>query len=105
MITISILYPSAPGARFDMDYYLSTHMPMAVACLGGHPGYLGVSVSRGEATLPSGSPAAFVAICEFRFASREAFMEAFAPHAERLQGDLPNYTDILPLIQAGQVVL
>jgi hypothetical protein len=29
MIKISIFYPNTPGARFDMDYYLHTHMPMS----------------------------------------------------------------------------
>ena len=34
MIKVSILYPSKPGSRFDVDYYLTVHMPMAARLLG-----------------------------------------------------------------------
>jgi len=29
-IKISILYPNKPGARFDMRYYVETHMPRSI---------------------------------------------------------------------------
>jgi len=32
-------------------------------------------------------------------------MAAFLPHATRLQGDLPNYTDIKPVIQVSEVLI
>ena len=34
MIKVSILYPNKPGSRFDMNYYLANHMPMAIQRLG-----------------------------------------------------------------------
>jgi hypothetical protein len=47
MIKLSILYPNKPGSRFDMNYYVATHMPLAMKLLkknlrktevaGGHP--------------------------------------------------------------------
>jgi hypothetical protein len=30
MIKLSILYPNKPGSRFDIDYYIGTHMPLAM---------------------------------------------------------------------------
>ena len=28
MIKVSVLYPNGSGAKFDMAYYLNSHMPM-----------------------------------------------------------------------------
>lgn len=105
MVKISILYPNNPGARFDMDYYLDVHMPMSIERLGAHPGFNGVSVERGLGGGLPDSPAAYVAMCHFLFVSVEDFMAAFNPHAQILQGDMPNYTDIEPVIQVSEVAI
>lgn len=34
MIIVSVLYPDGPNARFDIDYYTRTHMPMVQQRLG-----------------------------------------------------------------------
>jgi uncharacterized protein (TIGR02118 family) len=52
--------------------------------------------------MPEQSPA-FCAIAGFTCASVEAFTEAFLPHAAKLQSDIPNYTDIEPIIQISQL--
>lgn len=49
MVRISILYPNSKGSRFDVSYYVETHMPMSIRLLSAHPGYRGVSVERGIA--------------------------------------------------------
>lgn len=103
MIKISILYPNNKAARFDMRYYLDTHMPMAIELLSAHPGFKGVSVARGLGGLVSGADATQVARCHFLFNSTESFMEAFTPHAAVLQRDIPNYTDIEPEIEVIEV--
>ncbi len=105
MIKISILYPNNKAARFDMRYYLDTHMPLAIELLSAHPGFKGVSVDRGLGGLISGVDATHVAMCHFLFDSTESFLEAFTPHATVLQGDIPNYTDIEPVIEINEVVL
>jgi uncharacterized protein (TIGR02118 family) len=105
MIKISILYPNNEAARFDMRYYTDTHMPMSIALLGAHSGYRGVTVERGlEGALP-GTDVAYVAMCHFLFDSVADFAAAFAPHAEALQGDIPKYTDIKPIIQVSEVLI
>jgi hypothetical protein len=48
---------------------------------------------------------AYVAMCHFLFNSIEDFMAVFVPHAASLQSDMPNYTDIKPVIQFSEVVL
>jgi uncharacterized protein (TIGR02118 family) len=37
------------------------------------------------------------------FDSVEAFQAAFLPHAAEIQGDVPNYTNIQPLLQISEV--
>jgi len=105
MIKISILYPNHPGSRFDLNYYVQTHMPMSIGLLGAHPGFKGVSVEQGLGGVIPGSQAAYVAMCHYLFDSFEDFIAAFTPHAALLQGDMPNYTDIEPVIQCNEVLI
>ncbi len=104
MIKISILYPNHKGARFDRRYYVDVHMPMAFELLGGHSGFKGASVERGLGGAEPGTDAPFAAICHFQFDTVEHFAAAFAPHAAKLQGDIPNYTDIKPIVQISEVI-
>jgi uncharacterized protein (TIGR02118 family) len=103
MIKINILYPN--NGKFNMDYYLNTHMPLSIKRLSAGPGYRGVSVERGLSGTTPGSEPDFIALCHYLFDSVEDFMAAFLPHASELQGDMPNYTDIEPVIQFSEVVI
>jgi uncharacterized protein (TIGR02118 family) len=103
MIKISILYPNT--GRFDMDYYLGTHMPRSFELLGAGKGYRGVSVERGLSGASPDSAPTYVAICHLRFDTVDDFMAIFMPNAEVLQGDMPNYTDIEPVIQISEVAI
>jgi len=105
MIKISILYPNSKNARFDFDYYIDKHMPMSIDLLSIHKGFRGVSVERGLMGGTAGSDAAYAAMCHFLFDSLEDFMSAFSPNASVLQDDMPNYTDIKPVIQINQVLI
>jgi uncharacterized protein (TIGR02118 family) len=105
MIKVSILYPAREGTRFDVGYYVQTHMPLSIRLLSAHPGFRGVSVERGfSGATPEAAPA-FLASCQFLFESAEQFIEAFLPHAATLQRDMPNYTDIEPMIQFNEILL
>jgi uncharacterized protein (TIGR02118 family) len=53
----------------------------------------------------TGVEPAYVAMCHFQFSSADEFLRAFMPHAAALQGDMPNYTDIEPLIQVNEVLM
>ncbi len=102
MITVSILYQRRPGARFDFDYYASTHMPRSIALLSTHPGFVSVSVERGLAGgIPDAAPK-YLAACFYRFKSIDDFLAAFTPFANELQADIQNYTDIEPDIQFNE---
>ena len=101
MIKVSIFYPNRPGSRFNEDYYLSVHMPMAMRLLGS--AVKDVSVEFGVSGATPNDPAPFAAIAAFTCESVEAFAAAFVPNTAALQGDIPNYTDIAPMIQIGKL--
>jgi uncharacterized protein (TIGR02118 family) len=105
MIRISILYPNNEGSRFDVSYYVETHMHMSIRLLSAYPGFKGVSVEHGLSGVFPGSKPTYTAMCHFLFDSVEDFLAAFMPNAEVLQSDMPNYTDIEPVIQFNEVLI
>jgi len=62
-----------------------------------------IAVEQGIAGMAPGAPAAFVAMGHIYCESAEAFQAAFAPHAQGIMGDIPNYTDVEPTIQISEV--
>ena len=103
MVKVSILYPSKPDARFDVDYYLDTHMPLALGLLGS--AVKAVSVEIGLLGGTPGQAPPFAAICAFTCETVQAFTDAFLPNADILQSDIPKYTDIAPVIQVSEIRL
>ena len=102
MIRLNILYPNTPGSRFDLDYYLGTHMPMARRLFGDV--LKEVTLEHGMAGVEPGLPPTYIMSCHMRFESIEAFMSAWATIGEQLGGDIPNYTDVAPVIQFSRIV-
>ena len=101
MIKVSVLYPNQDGRKFDMDYYCTSHIPMVQHKLG--TACKSVAVEHGLSGATPGSPPAYVAMGHLYFDTLEAFQAAFGPHAQAIMGDIPNYTDIEPLIQLSEV--
>jgi uncharacterized protein (TIGR02118 family) len=101
MISVTVIYPNEAGKKFDFDYYCNEHIPMAQQKLGS--ACKRIAVEHGLAGVTPGAPAAFIAICHLYFDSAEAFQTAVSPHAEELMGDMPNYTDIQPIVQISEV--
>ena len=103
MIKVSVMYPNQPGARFDHEYYRATHMPLVKARMGENCKYY--TIDRGVAGGAPGAPATYVGMCHIFCDSVEAFQKGFAPHADEILGDIPNYTDLSPGIQISEVVV
>ena|SRR5262245_45405094 len=103
MIKVSVLYPQKDGARFDMNYYVTSHMPMVRQKLGA--ACKGVAVEQGLAGATPGAPPAYAAMGHLLFDSVEAFQAAFGPHATTIMADIPNYTNVEPVIQISDVKL
>jgi uncharacterized protein (TIGR02118 family) len=101
MIKVSVLYPNAADATFDMAYYCNSHMPMVRDSLGEACRKLEVDAGVGGGQ--PGAAAPFLAVAHMHFDSVEAFQGAFGPHAERIMGDIPNYTNVQPTVQISEV--
>ena len=103
MIKVSVMYPYKAGARFDHDYYKNSHMPLVASRMGEH--CLSWTVDKGLAGGAPGQDATYVAMCHIYCESPEAFQAGFGPHAKEILSDIPNYTDLQPVIQMSEVVV
>jgi uncharacterized protein (TIGR02118 family) len=101
MIRVGVYYPHQEGKKFDMKYYLEKHMTMVKQKVG--PALKSVTVDAGLAGGAPGAPIAFVAVANLTFDSVQAFQESFGAKAPEILGDVPNYTDIEPLVQISEV--
>lgn len=101
MIKVSVLYPNTAGAKFDMDYYLAKHMPLVREKSGS--ACKGMTVDHGIVGGAPGAPAAYVAMGHILYDSIEAFQAMFAEHGHVLLADIPNFTNVQPLIQISAV--
>jgi len=102
MIRVTVCYPNQPGARFDVEYYLSRHMPMVEEKLRSH-GMKSWSVSKGVGGFGSG-PAARLIQASLDFESMEGLQAGMAAESAAIMADIPNYTDIAPQIQIDEVL-
>lgn len=93
--TVTVVYPQ--GAKFNKDYYKSTHMPL-------------VQDKWGKYGLKSwkiiyfGDDSPYCVQATLEFDSMKSFQEAGAsPEAKEVLGDVPNFSDKDPVIMAGEV--
>jgi len=103
MIKVSVMYPNTAGARFDHAYYRDTHMPLVKARMGDH--CKSYTVDKGLAGGAPGSAPAYVAMCHIFCDSVDSFQAGFGPHMQEILADIPNYTDLAPVIQISDVVV
>jgi len=102
MIKVTILYPNGDGKKFDMDYYSNKHMPMIASLLG--DSLKGYEIDKGIAGRTPADPIPYLAIGYLYFDKLSAFQNSFKPHAEKVRGDVSNYTNIQPILQISEVV-
>lgn len=101
--TLHILYPSTEGARFDLDYYISSHMPMAEK-LWKPLGLLKWEFSKFGPGL-DGRPSPYIYGNTFTFRDAESFQAAMAiPEIASIGADVAKFTDIVPVFLPGGVV-
>jgi uncharacterized protein (TIGR02118 family) len=85
-----------------MDYYLNKHIPMIEKLLG--DAMKKASVDKGIGSDQPGVAAPYAAVCNLYFDSVEAFQNSFGPNAEAIIGDVPNYTNIAPVVLISEVM-
>ena len=103
MIKVSVMYPHKEGARFDHDYYRDKHMPLVKARMGEACKFY--TIDKGLAGGAPGAPLPYVGMCHIYCDSVDAFQKGMGPHMKEIMGDIPNYTDIAPVMQISEVVV
>jgi len=98
-----VSYPNKPGARFDEDYYMSSHCPMVAKKLEPH-GMTGWSVDRGLGGLMPGLSADYLIQCQLMFDNIDGLKAGLAAEGAAILADIPNYTDVQPQIQINQIL-
>jgi uncharacterized protein (TIGR02118 family) len=99
---VSVLYKVGAGGKFDVDYYLATHIPL-VRKLWGPAGLNSIRVLKGSGTVGGGAPEfSFIGLLDF--ASMAAFEDAARLHGQEIIGDIANFTDTNPTIQFNEVI-
>ncbi|KAF2771118.1 hypothetical protein EJ03DRAFT_45811 [Teratosphaeria nubilosa] len=92
----TVLYPK--GAKFNMDYYLSTHMPL-VQSKWGQYGLTGWKVLQFREEDP------YIVQATLEFQTTDAFGKAAAgPEVAEVMADIKNFSDKEPVIMPGSVV-
>lgn len=91
MAILLVTYPATVGARFDADYYVTTHIPLV------REKWAALGLIDAVALLPDQDTPPFAAVAVLSFRDRSSIDAALAsPEAGEVFGDLPNFTDIAP---------
>ena len=103
MIKVTVYYPNGKNAKFDIEYYCNTHMPLVRRLVGS--ALKEVSVDKGISGEEPGSAPPYIAMGHLTFESIESFQSSFGPHMQEISEDIPKYTNVEPKIQISEVKL
>lgn len=102
MFKVSVMYPNQEGARFDVDYYRTTHMHLVRKHM--QPfGLVRTEVLRGISGT-AGQPPPYICIGNLYFETADGYEAAIAASAGALRADIPNFTDVTPVRQISAIV-
>lgn len=102
MYRISVMYPNQKGAKFDHEYYHTSHMSLVEKHLKAF-GLIRTEVDKG---LSGGGdlPAPYICVGHLYFDTTEGFDKGIAEFGAMLRGDIPNFTDVTPVRQISEVM-
>ncbi|MCZ6535863.1 MAG: EthD family reductase [Chloroflexi bacterium] len=103
MIRLTVLYPNLKGSRFDWDYYVNVHTPLAKKRFGDH--VLKWEIDRGIEGEGSGEPAPYQVAAYITLTSLEDFRKVMEEHGKELKGDFPNYTNVYPQFLISEIAV
>lgn len=91
---VNVFYPRSETSKFNMDYYLSTHMPLADSK------WKSLGLEKWEVVDLVEGPYSAQAILHFK--DMDAFKAASGgPSAPEVFGDVPNFSNEEPVIIVG----
>ncbi|KIX00197.1 uncharacterized protein Z518_10335 [Rhinocladiella mackenziei CBS 650.93] len=99
----TVLYPNDPDTKFDMSYYLKTHMPLVMQHFGKH-GLKGYEVTEygpgGDGAKPP-----YCTGCTLKWDSPDQVGAAVgSPDSKPVFDDIPNFSNKEPIFMGGAVV-
>ncbi len=102
MYKVSVMYPNQKDAHFDFNYYKTKHMDLVKKHL--QPfGLIKTDVDKGISG-GGDQPAPYICIGNLYFGSRDGYDLGIAEAGAILRGDIPNFTDIIPVRQISEVL-
>jgi uncharacterized protein (TIGR02118 family) len=102
MFKVSVMYPNQEGARFDINYYRTTHMDLVVRHLKPF-GLVRTEVLKGLSG-GGGQPAPYICIGNLYFESVDGYEKGVAASGGALRADIPQFTNVVPIRQISEVV-
>ena len=102
MFKYSVMYPNEKGAKFDFDYYKTTHMDLVQK----HLKSFGLAKTGVDKGISGGGdqPAPYVCIGHLYFESRDGYEKGLAEAGPVLRGDVPNFTNVTPIRQISEIL-
>ena len=104
MIRVHVMYPYREGARFDAQYYATQHMDMARKAFAGY-GLVDIRVDRGLVGNVPKSPPSYICVGTLTFETMDGYKRAFREKGAPLMADLPNFSDVEPVVQVCEALL
>ena len=93
MATLMVSYPTSEGAKFNRDYYHSTHIPLA------HAAWAPFGLESAEILFAGAGPQPLVAVAILRFKDQAGIDAALSsPETGKVIGDVANFTNVEPMI-------
>lgn len=102
MFRVVILYPKTPDSHFDLDYYQNHHIPLVRNIFKG-TSLAKIEVDEGLANAFPDQPVPFASISYFHFENIQDFQQGMMQRGGEIIGDMPNYTNVQPVIQIDRV--
>jgi len=99
MFSVAVLYPNTEGAKFDLDYYTATHLPLVRRLL--DP--LGLRRLTYVEPITPGGPSPYRLVAQLHFDDADSAKKALSENGAETQADIPNFTDIKPIFLMGEV--
>lgn len=99
--TVTVLYPNEPDAKYDVDYYINSHMPLVGSTWKpfGMTSWSVIKYGPG----PDGAEPKYAFAGILQWDSIENVRKSLAaPEAAKVMQDVPNYSNKQPLFLIGE---
>lgn len=100
--TITVLYENVDDATFNLEYYLTKHMPLVEEKFKPF-GIQGWRVLKAVGA-PFGAKPAYNVICNLEFDTADQFQAAVAAEGGPVFGDVPNFSNKDPVVVIADLV-